>query len=206
MRIAEHRDPVRRHANDLVDGFHEALRSLVRQAVNQVDVDRIKTERAAKVQQTLRHVVRLDPVHSLLDQRIEILDAHRDPVETEPPQGPDLLFRRDARIHFYSNFRIRRELEALPGVQEQILELGRAHVRGGSTAPMKLNHRARAVEARSDLADFPLELLEIGMADPVLLADDHVAAAEEAQALAEREMHVQRKRARRAGVVGFRQD
>ena len=147
MGIAEHRHAIRAHADDLVDGIQKALRRLQREAINQIDVDGLKSERAGTGQK--------QPWSSrtagsggliFLHVRIEILNAHGNPVESQPAQRGQLVFPGYARIDLNADFRIRGKAKAFFGVKKQVLELGGAEIGGCAASPVKLDHRPRSID------------------------------------------------------------
>ncbi len=76
----------------------------------------------------------------------------------------------------------------------------RRQIRRRAAAPVKLHDGPFAGNEAADVLDFAFEDFDVGRRDAVILGDDHVAGAEQAQALAEGKMHVQRnRRARRIG-------
>ena len=173
----------------------KAVRGLVGQTIDQVDVYRFEAQGPAQVEQPLREFERLDAMDRFLDERVEILNPHGNPIEAESPEHDRLVFGRNSRIDLDADFRVRGEIEPFRGVREEILELRGAQVSGGPPAPVKLNDGPRTVDALRHLYYLPFELLEIRMRDLVALIDDDITAAEEAQTLAEGEVHIERERA-----------
>ena len=180
--------------------MREALGGLQRQAVDQVDVDAVKAEPARLFDQVARHFERLDAVNRFLHFGMEILNAHAQAVEAEPPQRFQMRVRRHARIDFDADFRVRRERKPLGREAEQAFHLLRRQIRRCAAAPVKLHDGPFAGHEAADVLDFALENFDVWRRDAVILGDDHVARAEQAQALAEGKMHVERNRsARRIG-------
>src|SRR6185369_3836279 len=72
--VAEHRDAVGVHNDDLIDGVGKALSRLMWQSVDQIDVDAFEAKLASVVEQPLGDFIRLNPMNCLLNARIEVLD------------------------------------------------------------------------------------------------------------------------------------
>jgi len=111
MRVTEHRQPVRLHFQHGIERFVERLRCLVRQAVDEVEVDGAVAQLAHPIHGLLRHFARLDAMDGFLDFRVEILHAHRGAVETDFAQRGHVLAREPARVHFHARFDVRRKRE-----------------------------------------------------------------------------------------------
>src|SRR5215831_15444111 len=97
--VVEHRNAIRIHRDDLVDRIAEALDGLMRQPVNQIDVDAFKSDLARVIEQPSRVFVRLHSMDGLLYKRIEILDAHAQSVEANALKRAAMLVSCDARIN-----------------------------------------------------------------------------------------------------------
>ena len=103
-----------------------------------------------------------------------------------------MLLRGDARIDFDADFGVGSEGEALGGVAEKVFHLRGSQIGGRAAAPVKLRDAALARDVPRDVVDFSLQRGEVRRRDAVILGDDHVAGAEQAQAFAEGKMHVER--------------
>ena len=75
---------------------------LIRQPVDEVEIDRTKAKFAHPIHRLLRHFARLNPVNRFLHFRIKILHAERCAVETGFAQGNDVVTRQTARINFHA--------------------------------------------------------------------------------------------------------
>ena len=120
--------------------MREALGSLQRQAVDQVDVDAVKAEPARLFDQAPRHFERLDAVNCFLHFGMKILNAHAQAVEAEPPQRFKMRVRRHARIDLDADLRVRRERKSLGREAEQAFHLFRRQIRRRAAAPVKLHN------------------------------------------------------------------
>src|SRR5580693_5527658 len=101
----------------------EAFRSLVRQAIDQIDVDAVKSQRPRRANQIAGHLERLNAVNRLLDVGMEILNPHAQAVKPEPPQRFEVFARCDPRVDFDSDLRVGGEAKAFSSSPEQIFNL-----------------------------------------------------------------------------------
>lgn len=83
MRIVEHREPVRLQADHFVDSAGEVVRGLLRQAVDQINVDRAKLQCARSVDHRAGFFQALQAIDRTLHRRVEVLQADADAVETQ---------------------------------------------------------------------------------------------------------------------------
>ena len=199
VRVRVHRHPVRVEPEDLVDAVREALQLLPRQAVDHVQVDRGVALLPGGVHQPLRQFVGLDPVDQLLDLRVEVLHAHRHPVEAAAPQDLQVLRPGHARVHLDRDLGVRCGEEGLHDVGREAVGLGRRQVRRRPAPPVDLEDGAGAVDAGGHHVDLAVEVGEVPLdlcpvlALPVGLGDHlHEAAAEPALLVAERQVEVER--------------
>jgi len=81
--VAEKSDAIGSEFQDLIHGVREAVGRLIGQAIDQVDVDAVKTEIASGEEQVARHFERLNTVDGFLHVGVKILDAHAEAVEAE---------------------------------------------------------------------------------------------------------------------------
>ncbi len=96
----------------LDDGAHggpKARLRLQRQAVDQIDVDRGEAEAPRLLDVLPSQFQRLNPFDRLLHRRVDVLQPHREAVETEPPQGGEMLHGGDAGIDLEGHLGVRRQ-------------------------------------------------------------------------------------------------
>ena len=79
-------------------------------------------------------------MNRLLHFRLKILNAHAQPVESEPAQRFEMRAAGDARVDFDSDFRVGRERKSLARIAEKIFHLRGREIRRRAAAPVKLNH------------------------------------------------------------------
>src|SRR5580658_1949843 len=175
----------------------------MRQPIDQVDIQALEAQLARRENQIARHFVRLNPMNRFLDARLEILNPHAEPVEPEVPKRFQMLATGHSRIDFDSDLRIRSKREALARIAEEIVHLFRSKVRGRAAAPVELNHGPPLRNLSADVIDFALQRIEVRNRDVLVLLNRDVARAEQAQALAEGYVHVERNG--RAALVSGRE-
>ena len=136
----------------------------------------------------------LTAIHRLLDVGIEVLDAHRDPIEPELAEQVGLVPRRDARIDLDRDLSIRLERESRGRRAPDPAYLIQSQVGRRAAAPVVLDHAGPLPEARAHQVDLALQVVQVGVGHARLLRDDDVAAAEGAALAAEGKVHVERER------------
>ena len=85
--VAEKRDAVGLQLQDLIDRVAEALRRLIRQAVDQVHVDAVEFQARAPPSKVARQFERLNAVDGRLHFGMEILNAHAEAIEAQAREG-----------------------------------------------------------------------------------------------------------------------
>ena len=138
----------------------------------------------------------------LLNLGLKILNAHAEAVESQAPQSLEVRAIRDAGINFDSDFGVGREGESLARVAEKIFHLRGSKIGRRATAPMELNYGALFRNPSADVFNFALQRSEVGNCDAFVFLNGNVAGAKQAEAFAERKMHVERKRG--AAALGAR--
>ena len=179
----------------------KSVRRLVGKAVNQIDVDAIEAEFARGEEQVARHFVGLNAMHRFLHIGVEVLNAHAETVEAELAQSFEMLAGGYARVDLDAYFTVGVEMKVLFGECEQILDLIGCQVRWRAAAPMELDHGAILRDAAADALHLPLQHVKIRRGDVLVLLDDDVARAKEAETLTEGNVHVQRNG--RPGTLGL---
>src|SRR4029077_13458550 len=86
VRVAEHGHAVRRERQYLVDRLLKGVGGLKWQSVNQVDIQAPEAQLACRDNQGTRQLIGLHAPDRLLYLGLEILNAHAEPVKSEPPQ------------------------------------------------------------------------------------------------------------------------
>ena len=190
VRVAEDSEPVRFHFQHGVERFVERLRRLVRQAVDEVEVDRAVTQFAHPVHRLLRHLARLDAMDGLLDFRIEILHAHRGAVETDFAQRDHVVAREPARVHFHTGFNVRRKCEVFMDDFAEPADFVGLQKRRRAAAEVELTGFALRIQPRRHLRHLAAKGFHVGHALVVIERDDGGAAAKPAERLAEWDMKI----------------
>src|SRR3546814_20780920 len=83
VRVTVDRDAVGIQFHDLVQRTAEAVHTLERQTIDQVDAGRTERRLTRRLKHLAGLLEALDPVDRLLHHRIEILDTDRDTVEAQ---------------------------------------------------------------------------------------------------------------------------
>src|SRR5262249_24113331 len=123
---------------------------------------------------------------------MKILNAHAQPVESQATQCLQVFARCHPRIDFDAHLSIRRKCEELARRAKQVFDLRRHQLRWCSAAPMKLHYLPIPRNAAAYALQLPLQNLEIRWRNILVLLNDDVASAKQAQALAEGNVHVDR--------------
>src|SRR5262249_55431798 len=153
-----------------------------------------KPELAAVIKQPLSHLVGLHAMDRLLDERVEVLDAQAETVEAELPQDATLLWSGRPWVHFDPYLGLIREGKALLDVTVEVGDLLGGKIGRRAAAPVQLLDPAGRINVGAHPVNLLLETGEVRNAHFVLFADHDVAAAEEAERLAEGEVKVKRER------------
>ena len=203
VRIRVGRDAIRMQGDHLLERLREFLRGLLRQAVDQVDADRAEAVLAGRLDHRSRLLDALHAVDRALHVDVEILDAERNAVEADLGQHAHGVRIAVARIDLDAELAIRRigQREALVQAFEQTLHLRGIEEVRCAAAEMQLVDRAIGVEHRRGHLDFAQQMFEIAVRAATIARDDARAAAVEARTQAERDMHVDRERARNRVLV-----
>jgi hypothetical protein len=85
MRVAENGEPVGRQLQHGVERAAERIHGLVRQAVDEIDVDRFKAQRAQLANGEFRLGAGLNAVDRELDLGIKVLDPDGGAIEARVP-------------------------------------------------------------------------------------------------------------------------
>src|SRR5260221_14721682 len=112
MGVIEHGKPVWFERERFVQSFGESHGRLVGEAVNQINIDRLKTELPHPFHRLRGHCKWLDAMDRLLDHWLVVLHAHGGAVKSNLPERLQVTPGKPARIDFHSRFDIRRKLES----------------------------------------------------------------------------------------------
>ena len=152
VRVGVDGEAVRPDLEDAVDRRREALGRLVRQAVDEVDVDAREPQRARRADEVPRGLEGLDAVDRGLDLGIEVLHAHAQAVEPQRRERLEVPRRRHARVDLDADLRVRRELEALPDAAAETGQQLRREVRRRAAAQVELDDLSAAARCGSESA------------------------------------------------------
>ena len=196
VRVAVERDAVGRGRDHLVERRREAGHGLLRQAVDQVAVDRDEAVGAGGVDHEARLGLALDPVDGLLHLGVEILDPDRDPVEAEVAEEGDGVGVDLARIDLDRDLGVRRDVERAAQHAHEVGHLVAGEEGRRAAAPVQLLDGGSPLDHAADDADLAADVPDVLGAAAVVLGDDLVAGAVVADGVAERHVDVQRQRLR----------
>jgi len=120
--IAEHREPVRRHLDHRLQRLRKALRRLVRQAVDQVQVNRTEADAPRLIEHGFGHGPGLDAVDRFLNLRVYILYPQADPVKAEVPKGWQGILIHFPRVNLHTVIPLLTglQVEQLPVTRHQV--------------------------------------------------------------------------------------
>src|SRR4029079_4286522 len=206
MRVAVNRQAIRSAREHRVERARESGDRLLRQAVDQIDIDRTEAVGSARVDGAPRFFYALHAVHRALHFRIEVLHAQARAVEP------------DARVLSYvacldlARIKLDREIALGAAAESEVVayglqqhaEVGRPHEVRRAAAEVYLHDFAIVIEQRAVHRDFALQALEVGTRTTDVARDDAIAAAVEAGTEAEWHVHVQRQLARQRPGVAVR--
>ena len=188
-------DAIRRQLlDDGADGGAKTCLGLQRQSVDQIDVDRGKTEAARLLDVLPGELERLNPLDRRLHRRIDVLETHREAVETEPAKGREMLHGGDARIDLKRHLGVRCQPEPRGDGCEEPLALSGGQVRRGAAPPVKLVEIGTRAECGRQDFEFLFDRVEVGLFGTAPRRNHHAATAEGAPRLAERKVDVHRER------------
>ncbi len=199
--VAVDREAVRPHSDHLVQRRRERGQVLPRQTVDQVEIDGVKAQFPCLAEDVRHHRHRLDAVDRLLHVRVEVLHSQAHAVEAELRQGAHVGGVDGARVDLDGV--IARFGLAEPELPIQALQ-HRPQARLGqegrrAPAEMQLFDLSVAVEIGAAQLDLREQPAHVGVGAVDLAGHDLVAAAVEAGAVAERDVHVDRQRTHRPG-------
>ena len=137
----------------------------------------------------------------LLDFSLKVLNAHAEAVEAELAESFEMCTGGHARVNFDANLAFGVEMEMLFGEREQILDLLGRQIGWRAAAPVELHDGTSLGDAAADALHLLLQDVKIGRRDAFVFLNDDVAGAKEAQALAERDVHIERDG--RPDTLGF---
>ena len=204
MGIVEDRQTIRIERIGQFECLFKTLERLIRQPVDQVDVDALDVVFPGQIDRLLRDVVGLDTVNRLLDDRFEILDTETDTVETVFFEHLHLIFIEETGVDFAAHLRLFGEFrEMFLDAVHNLVELLCAEKGRRTAAEMELHDFARGIHRLRQNLQFTRQIIDI--ADLLLLfgGEDNIAAAEIARASAKRQMNVDGKRLFRITVPQF---
>ena len=171
----------------------ERLGRLARQTINQIDIDRLKTQSTCCSNQIKHLFSGLNTVHGLLHFRIEILYAKTQAIEAQLRQQPEALDRDGARVDLDRVLATWRQREAAAQHSHQFPQAFIGEKRGRAAAKVQLTHHLPMAAVGCVQIDLPSQIAKINLRTVMVLGDDFVARAVVAQRFAKRDVHIQRQ-------------
>ena len=191
--VAEDRDAVWLDHQGGVSGFGDTFGGLMRQAVNQVQVQRRHAHRTQAAGAAGGGFKRLFAPDGFLHDRIEILHPEAGATDTHGADGVERAIGKLARIDLDGDFGVGFEGEsAAQFVGNRHHAIRRQHC-GRAAAPVHMRHRQALADGVRDQVDFLQQRLRIAAQGLVLPGNGGVTAAEQAQRGAERHVQVERQ-------------
>ena len=194
MGIGVQRNAVRPQLHHLAQGAGKRLWRLARQAIDQVHVDRIKTNLARLRHESADLFKRLDAVHGFLHIRIEILHTKTQAVKAKFGQGAQARGIYRPGINLDRIFAARRKGEAAPQHGHQLAQFAVGQEGGRATAQMQLGHRLSRAKLCPVQVNLAPQVAQVTGRPAVVLGDDLVAGAVITKRFAKRNMHIHRQR------------
>ncbi len=170
-----------------------------------IEADRLKPGRTSIVDHAQGIGLRLNPVDRALYVAIEVLHAQAHAIEAHRGQVVDRLAGHGAGRGLSIEYSRPAASTSQSAAQlfHQRRKLRRSQECGSSAAEVKLFDRARASEERGLELDLPCEANEVCIGALAAARDDPIAAAIETGAGTERNVNVERERARAAFLIAL---
>jgi len=187
------RQAVRIHRQHALQRPVEAHHRLVRQAVDQVDRDRLESVGARIADHVEGFFLALDAVDRDLDALVEVLDPDAHPVEAQFAEQRDRRRVDLARVDLDRILAAVEQLEVLSRLAHQLAHLVVRQEGRRTAAPVQLGHLVLAVDtlqAARLKRQFLGQVFQVFGAAPVILGDDLVTGAVIADGVAERDVEV----------------
>ena len=186
------RDTIRRKFDHFVQSHFKGLAGLERKTVDQVHVDGLKAVGTSGVKDGFGHFERLNTVDCNLNSVIEVLNADTHTVETGFGQNFNLVDRGRTRIDFNGNFCIRRQREVRTNNVHHLENFFIVQESRRAAAEMKLNDFFVAADLSRNQFALLAQNFQIFFGATMVFGHFLIAAAEETDIRAERNMDVQR--------------
>ena len=137
--VVVNRQPVRAHRQHFVHRAHHAVYRLQRQAVNQINADRLKPCGAGGVDDQAGFFFGLDAIHCRLHRRLKVLHPNRHPVKTHGSQQAHGFCRYFAWVNFNRKLTPSGQGKVLTNAVHQPRHLAIGQERGRAAAKVQLN-------------------------------------------------------------------
>ena len=161
--IVKHRQPVRAHLDNGVQGAVEGFQALERQAVDQIHIDGAEAQFPRFLHDRTDHAFRLNTVNGFLYFVFEVLHAKADAVKAQLAQQFQGVGAQFARVDFNREIGISGGAETELRAQKlhQLGQLLVGQKGGGAAAQVQLFDRRIALQQRAFHTDFLLQNLQV---------------------------------------------
>ena len=190
VRVAEYREPIGVQRENLVNRPLDAGDRLVREAIDQIDIQIAYLRIAQQVHGSRSLFHRLDSIDGALHRSIAILYADAGPRDARSTERCGQFRIEAARIDFDGEFGIGHDRETLAQGIGEAADIAWLKHGGRASAPMDVGHGMAGLEQSGDQADFLLQKIEIAAKRRIGVDHRCVAPAEPAQRIAERNMNI----------------
>ena len=143
MRITKNRNAIRIKRRSLADIFLQMGKGLVRQAINQIDIDIVDTGVAHKGKGLLHLIQRLHAANRPLHIGIEVLKAKADPIDADFSHNGHKFSGEHPRVKLHRVMRQVSEVKARGKGRPEPTQIRRSQSRRRAAAPMHIGHTMR---------------------------------------------------------------
>lgn len=190
MGIAQHRHPIGRERQELLDRIRDAGRRLVRQPVENVGIEAHQPAVTQILGQALGELEALLPADGLLDQGVEVLHPDRDAGHAGLEQGIEARGIDLGRIDFDREVRLGIGRHRIADRQSQLMDQRGRQERGRAPAPVHPRQSHARSEPRPQERELGFEGCGISAHGGVRTRPLSAAGAEPAEPATERDMEV----------------
>jgi hypothetical protein len=191
--IVVDREAVGMRRDDRIQRPRESFQGLMRQPIDEIDVDRAEARRAARLDDAERLLHTLNAIDGLLHLGVEVLYAEARAVESEVSQGLDVRGRGEPGVELDREIELglAAEAEAPDEAPDEPRQIGLTQEVGCPAAEVQLAHFAMVMKERRDHGDFNEQPLDIATTRADITRDQPIAAAVEAGACTERNVDIE---------------
>ena len=194
MGVTEQRQPIRLQAGRRIHRSPDAAQVLMRQAVHQIDIDRLDPGLSQPIDDPSRGRERLDAIDRFLHLGIDILQADAGAGDANGGEGSDLVLAEAARVDLDRELGIIGDRELVMQMLAEPADVVTFENGRAAAAEMEVTELATGTEGRCDKIDLGKQQVEKAGHRVVAIDDLGVATAEPAKRVAKRHMDIKRDR------------